>query len=359
MVIEPSVMLGQVDALAADLAARVAPTDALAREAAARRPWASVEQVFLVGDGDSHHAGRATELAFTAFAGLDCVPLPAQRFLDYRVGWLTPQRAARTLVVGASASGGTERVAQCLTAAAERGALTLAVTGAADRPVARAAAQTLLVEPARAERCPGILTYQATLVGLLVTAIRLAGARGALDPAETDALLGELTAAADAVAATNEGLAGPCREAADRLTGAVVAGVLGSGPSEGTALFAAAKFVEGAGLAAYGQDLEEWSHVERFARPVDMPLFVIAPPGRSQARARDLVHRAAEAGRDVTVVARPSDAAELPPGVRLLPVRGTVREEFSPLVHHLFAARAASHLATSMGRLPFLGDLAR
>ena len=56
----------------------------------------------------------------------------------------------------------------------------------------------------------------------------------------------------------------------------------GSGPSYGTALFAAAKMTETAGVFAAGQDLEEWCHVERLAYPDAMPVFVIAPPGRSR-----------------------------------------------------------------------------
>jgi len=61
--------------------------------------------------------------------------------------------------------------------------------------------------------------------------------------------------------------------------------MVGSGPSYGTALFSAAKMIEAAGIFVLGQDVEEWWHVERFAYPIAMPVFVIAPPGRSYWRA--------------------------------------------------------------------------
>ncbi|GGP14402.1 hypothetical protein LDL08_35090 [Nonomuraea glycinis] len=57
--------------------------------------------------------------------------------------------------------------------------------------------------------------------------------------------------------------------------------VLGSGPGHGTAAFTAAKLVEAAGLAATSQDLEEWEHGDAHARLADLPIVVIAPPGRT------------------------------------------------------------------------------
>jgi glucosamine--fructose-6-phosphate aminotransferase (isomerizing) len=363
MVIHPSVMLDQSDALADDLVDRVGRVWRDLQEPATHPRWAGVDRVYLVGDGDSHHASRSTEMAFVTQSGVACAPLSAQRFLDYRIAWLSPETARRTLVIGCSASGTTERVVQCLAAARQRGALTLAVTGTADSPLVRAAELALLVPQARKVRSPGILTYQATLVALLVSALRLGVARGLLSNAEVRGRLDELRALADVVAATNQAVAEDCRLLAARINRAPAIGVLGSGPSHGTALYAAAKLVEGAGVLAFGQDLEEWWHVERFARPLDIPIFVLAPPGRSQHRALELARRARSMGRNIVLVA---DGGHPAPGIPdgatgpiELPVHGQVREEFSALVYHVFASRTAAHLAESLGRLPFLGDLAR
>ncbi len=40
----------------------------------------------------------------------------------------------------------------------------------------------------------------------------------------------------------------------------------------------------------------------------------------------------------------------------VLPVHGEVREEFSPLLYHLFASYVAAHIAARLGRCPFQGD---
>jgi glucosamine--fructose-6-phosphate aminotransferase (isomerizing) len=356
--IDPAVMLAQVDCLADELPVRAAAADAALRHPADGPRWSAVGRVLLVGAGDSCHAALACEPAFTAFAGVVCTALPVQRFLDTQAPWLGRADTVRTLVIGSSASGTTERVAQCLAAARAQGALTLAITGDAESPVARAAEWTLPVEPLRRERSPGILSYQATRVALLSTAVRLGEARGALGPGAGDRLRAELRASATVVARTNQGIAEDCRLLAERLADPQVIAVLGSGPNEGTARYGAAKLVEGAGVFAYGQDLEEWWHVERFARPLDGPLFVLAPAGRSQDRALRLARDAAGIGRRVTLLTDDPQASARADGCTVLAAAAPVREEFSPLVHHLFAARISAHLAQRLGRRPFLGDLA-
>jgi glucosamine--fructose-6-phosphate aminotransferase (isomerizing) len=40
----------------------------------------------------------------------------------------------------------------------------------------------------------------------------------------------------------------------------------------------------------------------------------------------------------------------------MLPVRGSVREEFSPLLYHVFAGYTACYLAGELGRMPFQAD---
>ena len=132
-----------------------------------------------------------------------------------------------------------------------------------------------------------------------------------------------------------------------------VLAMTGSGPSYGTALFAAAKMTEAAGVPAAGQDLEEWCHVEQYAYPDAMPVFVIAPPGRSHWRAAGLAVLAREQGRQVIAVTHQEDNGIAAHASAVLPVQGQPREEFSPLLYHLFAGYVGSYLAERLNRLPF------
>jgi glucosamine--fructose-6-phosphate aminotransferase (isomerizing) len=286
--LKPEVMVRQVEGLAGDLRALTRPFDQQIRTVLTPSEWRAVNKVYLTGSGDSYHASCAAEMAFEAIAEVACAPLSAQRFLDYGAAWMRPAAPQQTLVVATSASGGTTRVVQALARAKEHGALTLALTGTPYSAVTEVAERTLVVAVPHQQRSPGIRTYQASLLGLLLVAIQVGEMRNTYPQAEANGLRQELPALADVVEATTEAIKGRCRAVADLIAATPTMVMVGSGPSYGTALFSAAKVVEAAGILALGQDLEEWGHVERFAYPVAMPVFVIAPPGRSHWRAGDL-----------------------------------------------------------------------
>jgi glutamine---fructose-6-phosphate transaminase (isomerizing) len=348
--ISPDAMAGQVEGLAADLIAETAPAAERIRDVLSDRECASATAVYLTGDGDSYHAACAAELSFESLASVSCEPRSALRFTQYTVPWLAVSPAARPLVIAISAAGKTPQVVRAIEAARGRGALTLAITGVADGPVAMAADRSLVVSLAAPRRSPGIRTYQASLLGLLLTAIRLGAARG---QAHDVAAQQELATLPALVAATAEAAKDPCRALASLVADSPVLVMTGSGPSYGTALFSAAKMTEGAGVFATGQDLEEWCHVESLAGPADMPVFVIAPPGRSHAKAAEVSAIARRQGRRVIAITDAADT-EVSRGAYVhLPVAGPVREEFSPLLYHVFAGYLASYLAERLRRLPF------
>jgi glucosamine--fructose-6-phosphate aminotransferase (isomerizing) len=353
--IRPEVMIRQVESLAGDLREQTGPVSEQVSDLLTPQEWASAGAVYLTGDGDSYHAACAAEMAFESLAGVACEPLSALRFLEYAVPWLPAARGG-PLVIAISASGGTQRVVQAIEAARQHGALTVAVTGAPGGAVTQAADRSLVIELPRPERSPGIRTYQASLLGLLLAAIRLGEARGQYPEPQARALRQELAGLPDMSDATASGIKDRCREVAGMAAGSPVMIMAGSGPSFGTALFSAAKMTEAAGVFAAGQDLEEWCHVESLAYPDAMPVFVIAPPGRSHWRAADVAALARRQGRQVIAVTRDDDTEVTASASVHLPVQGRVREEFSPLLYHVFAGYVASYLAQRLQRLPFQAD---
>jgi glucosamine--fructose-6-phosphate aminotransferase (isomerizing) len=354
--LKPEVMIKQVEGLAGDLRALTHPFAQQIRTVLTPSEWMAVNKVYLTGDGDSYHASCAAEMAFEAIADVACAPMSAQRFLDYGAAWMHPTAPHQTLVVATSASGGTKRVVQAIERAKAHGALTIALTGTPNSAVTQVADRTIVVELPQKERSPGIRTYQASLMGMLLVAIQLGEMRNTYPQEEANVLRQELAALADVVDATNDVIKGRCREVADLIADTPTMVMAGSGPSYGTALFSAAKMVEAAGIFAIGQDLEEWWHVERFAYPVDMPVFVIAPPGRSYWRAGDLAATARALGRRVIAVTHKDDTEVTRHAHFVLSVQGEVREEFSPLLYHLFASYVASYLAERLGRSLFQSD---
>ncbi|MGY3336172.1 glucosamine--fructose-6-phosphate aminotransferase (isomerizing) [Streptomyces filamentosus] len=307
----------------------------------------TARSVCLVGDGDSLHAGTAAEAAFEHLAELPCEVQPAQRFLGYHVHTAAPG----TLVVAVSASGRTERVLQGVAAARARGLRTLGISGSDTSPLAGAADAHIAVGLPDPEPSPGVRTHQASLAALLVLALRAAETTRGADAAA--GYRAELAGLAEDVAATEAAVRERAAAWGRAVAGAPVIAVLGTGPAEGTAGYAAAKVVEGAGVHAYGRDLEEWWHVERFAAPLDTPLVVLAPPGPARPRALELAGRALGLGRRVALVTPAGDTGDLDDRIEVLPVHGTAREEFAPLLHQVFAAHLAFGIARELGRSPF------
>ncbi|MDO0928871.1 SIS domain-containing protein [Streptomyces sp. TG1A-8] len=348
-VIAPEVMLRQAHRLADDLRTRTDDFDEQVRALPDAVRLAATESVVIVGDGDSDHAARAVEMAFRSLAGVDCRPVSALPHTHYGVPSAVP---GRVLTLAVSASGRTPLVVRAAEQARADGGTAVALTGDAASPLARSADATVQLELPDREPSPGVRTYQASLLGALLLAIRLGQARGRLGRGDADALRDELPGLAGAVEATVDEMTGRTRQLADRIADAPVLTVLGSGPSHGTALYGAAKVIETSAVFATGQDLEEWCHVERFARPTDLPTFVVAPPGRSARHARHVAQRATALGRRLVAVAPADDLPDFAAWAHL-PVHGQVREEFSPLLYHLFAAPLACHLAQRLDRTPF------
>ncbi len=354
--LEPTILIDQVNDLPNMTREQLRPIDRMVRNLLSPLEFLSVRRVYLTGDGDSYQAVRAAEMAFENIAHIPCEPLSAQRFLNYGAEWIESWAPNDNLVVGISAGGRTQRVVEALEQAKACGALTVAITGNGEGPVSRAADRTIEVSLPDMGRSPGIRTYNASLMSLLLLAIRLGEMKDRYHQVEANKMRQEIGQLAEVMEATIQANHAPAIKAAQDFLGAPYTVFLGSGPSYGTALFSAAKIIESANEFAVGQDLEEWAHVENLAYPDETPTFVIAPAGRSHWRAIGIVEKAKGKGRRVAAVV-PEDDGEISGMVDyLFPVVGNVREEFSPLVYHIAADLFAAYLTGGLGRKIFQPD---
>lgn len=335
--------------LPADLAALLDPTTAQLDQIHAGQPVP--QRVIFTGSGDSYFAARAAEHTFSVLSRIPCTVLSTQRLLDY--GFDThPVPGPGTLVVGVSASGSHAGVAAALDRAAGLGCRTLALTGTAGSLITQSADQALVVELPDRERSPGIRTYQASLLGILLLGAALAAARAA-DRAPLTGALDQLRRVPELVEETLHRLAAPCRQLTRELLKTPVVQLVGTGPGLATARYAAAKIIETAGMPAFGQDLEEWWHVERFATEMSEPLVVLAGPGRSHERAVRLCAQATARGHWVAALADPADEQVREVAQLILPLAPGCPDIWAPLVEHVFAGPLAVELADLLGRLPF------
>jgi glucosamine--fructose-6-phosphate aminotransferase (isomerizing) len=351
----PLVMIDQAKDLGNVLREQTKPIDRLIRNALTPLEFRSLHRVYTTGDGDSYHAAMAGEMAFEQIARIACEPMSAMRFLEYGAEYLPSSFPNDTLVVGISATGGTKRVAQALERAhqASKKVITMAISGNVAGIVGQSAGRKISVQLPDMGRSPGVRTYNASLMALILLAIRIGEINDRYHQSEANAMRKELIALADVAEATCAAMLAPAQEAAKALKDASYLLFVGSGPSYGTALFSAAKVVEASGLMAMGQDLEEWAHVERFTYPDDTPLFIIAPPGKGYWRAVELAKSAKELGRRLIAVVNREEEVISGLADFVLPVTGDVREEFSPLIYHIAADLFASYLAEELARNPF------
>ncbi len=202
---------------------------------------------------------------------------------------------------------------------------------------------------------PGVRSYTATLLMLYLIALRMGEARGSITTSQATDLRHDLRTFVDVMEATIQGI--------DPLTGDLAEQVkeesnfvfVGGSPNYGTALFSAAKVMEAAGRHAVDQDTEEWSHLQYFVREAGTPTFLVSPAGHGYSRAAELVGVMKRLGRTVIAIVPEGDQEIAPQADVVLPVKGEVREEFSPLAYCTAAELFAAHLTAVLKEQYFRG----
>ena len=303
------------------------------------------QAIYTAGCGDSFYAGLACEMAFARFCRLPVKALSAMQFARYEADRLLQH----AVLFGISNSGQVSRSIEAVGLARAAGIDTIAVTGNGTSGIAREAATAVAVAIPPMGRSPGIRSYTVQLLSLLLCALRLGELRQTLSPAAANTWRQQLRGVAACMEATLQATDGLVRQVAERLGEAEDWVFLGSGPSYATSLFIAAKLVESCGANAWGQDIEEWAHIQFFNRQEHTPTCVIVPPGRSVDRALELLPYVKGIGRHTLVIASQEQAFLPTQADVVLPVPQPVPEEFSPLVYCLAGELLAYYLAEVRG----------
>ena len=315
----------------------------------------SLDQVFITGCGDSHHAAVNAELAFGQLAGLPCRAAAAMHFGRYLAPAL-PLNDWHNLVLGVSVSGQVSRTVEAVDLAQQAGATTVAITGSRQSPLAAASSLVLrtAVPPLPDELAglivPGARSYIASQLALYLLAIHLGQARDHLIKKQANNLRRELAATAQQMEATIAACDPVARQAALAWQDAQTFVFCGSGPNYGTAMFSAAKLLEASGDTAVAQDTEEWAHLEYFAREPQTPTFLLSAADRDADRTLEVAAAARTIGRRLALIA-PADSALAQTADKdlLFPLAGPLRECFSPLVACLPGLLFAAYRAQVIG----------
>jgi glucosamine--fructose-6-phosphate aminotransferase (isomerizing) len=313
----------QPAAVAATLAAVAAPAAALAADVRER----GLDRVVLVARGTSDHVAIYARYLLEARCALSASLAAPSLYTTYR----PPVDLSRALVLGVSQSGQTPEIVSALEFAAERGALTAALTNEAGSPLAAAVAHAL-VTTAGEERS---VAATKTFTTALAVVAELARALGASDlRAPLAALPGALEEAAALPDALVDG-------AARSLVEAEAAVCIARGYAYATALEAALKLKEVTGLWAEGYSAADLRHGPR-AAALGIPAIVFHAGGPLAADVDGLERELAVAGSPVVSIG---------PG-RALPAAAGLCEELAPIALIVPAQLVAERLAVLRGRDP-------
>lgn len=336
------------DALSAEVDRTVAAALEVAGIAGAKR-------LFLAGSGDSYFAVLSAAPALARWTGLPVQAMTAMELARYQI----PVLGEGDVVVSVSNSGSSSRARECVALAKSRGLATLGITGTLEGPLAKNADAVIHRPvgdiagiPERYGRCYlNFAEYVAVLQALYVFGIELGLKRGTLAPATVATLRGKLEAAVAVLPATATAIDTTARRVAAEITGTETVFAIGAGPSRGTAAYSAAKFHEQMPINGVHQDLEEWAHLEYFLtyfswRERSVAL-VIAPPGNSADRAREIVEGMAGAGGRALLVAPASAAVE--GAFAHFEMPEAVDDFLSPMVYHLPAQLLVLYMAHLAG----------
>ncbi|QQO11160.1 SIS domain-containing protein [Breznakiella homolactica] len=316
-----------------------------------------VHVVYAIGDGDSYYAAQSAEYGFKHISGTIYFPVPALEFLHYILPVLGERNPETLLVIGISASGGSPIVVEAIQECRSRypKIKTLAICGKKESLLESSAEYSEAVQLEELGRTPGIRTYAASLTGLFSAACSIGEAKGRSGSLSRKSIAAFIAENAEGAEKTIENTIRMGPALADIAGGSFI-GCVGSGPDQGTALFSSAKIVEGSGVTAAGQDLEEWNHVESFAYPLDSALIIFANPGPAFKRAATLISAAKALGHRIIAVV-PGEIHDFDASAdAVVPVFGIFNELLAPLTQYIPGTVLAYYLAKKHGRAMFMSD---
>jgi glucosamine--fructose-6-phosphate aminotransferase (isomerizing) len=224
---------------------------------------AHIEHVLLAARGTSSHAGVYAQYVWGMHNGLNVSLAAPSMFTAYQ----RPPRLRNTLVVGISQSGRSPDIVAPLLEGRRQGALTLAISNAANSPLAQAADVSLDVLAGEERAVAATKSYTAQLMTIALLSAALA--------ADEQRFI-ELAAVPDAVA-TVLAREDEIRALAEHYRTIERCIVLARGYNFATALEWALKLKELAYVAADPYSSAEFQHGPIALADATLPIFAIAP----------------------------------------------------------------------------------
>ncbi len=315
-----------------------------------------IDRVYITGCGDSYFAGIACREAFLRLTGLRCEVWQALEFSRY----VCPREVdERALVLSVSTSGRVARTREAALRAREKGAVSLAVTGGPNTPLAETAAAAFTVNiPSSVGLAPGTRSYAASQLALLCLALALGEERGVICAKERDAILADIGRIGDAIQSTVDANAETIARYADwyldetRSNCVRMYHLLGSGPNAATAQFGSMKLLESCSFPSIATGVEEWAHAQYFLTDLNTHVILLAPQGACRDRAGEILRAVSVADGTSIVICEEEDAELRAAADICFPICGIrdIPEWLSHLIYAVPLELLALTLSEKLGR---------
>ena len=304
----PELLAGQYQALEAATRA-VLPTPAIF----------ALREVILTGCGDSQIAGQLVREAWTRLTGIPCRALTAMQAARFEPELPRARYPHTPLVVAVSSSGDVARTVEAAQQWRQRGALTVALTANPDSRLARAAERCLQITLPPFAAAPGVRSFFLSAAALYLLAVRIGEVRGRFPQAQADHLRTRIPHAADLLARMLPAVEPQLAALARQWRGHRRYELLAGGPARGAAAYGRAKLLEATGVPAIDVDIEEWVHLDYFARDPEAcaTLVLCPPPARDGGRVRELEPLLQRLGRPYRILTDPALADQFREAIAL------------------------------------------
>ena len=301
------------------------------------------ERVYLVACGTAYHAGLVAEYQWEELLGVPVHSLIASEF-RYRAVPVGP----RTLVVAVSQSGETVDTLMAVRRAKEGGARVIGVLNTVGSAIEREADGVAYTRAGIEIGVAATKTFTAQLALLSLLGLRLAAARGRLDPEKEQSLIDSLTALPSRIAAALS-LEPAVAELAERFYTARDFLFLGRGPLYPIALEGALKLKEISYIHAEGYPAGEMKHGPIALIDERMPVVVLVTGSFAYEKVLSNIEEVkARNGIVIALTDRPDDPVLTGIADHVLPIPASGRLEL-PAVYTVPLQLLAYHIAVRRG----------
>ena len=301
------------------------------------------DRVYLVACGTAYHAGLVAEYQWEELLGVPVHSLIASEF-RYRAVPVGP----RTLVVAVSQSGETVDTLMAVRRAKEGGARVIGVLNTVGSAIEREADGVAYTRAGIEIGVAATKTFTAQLALLSLLGLRLAAARGRLDPEKEQSLIDSLTALPSRIAAALS-LEPAVAELAERFYTARDFLFLGRGPLYPIALEGALKLKEISYIHAEGYPAGEMKHGPIALIDERMPVVVLVTGSFAYEKVLSNIEEVkARNGIVIALTDRPDDPVLTGIADHVLPIPASGRLEL-PAVYTVPLQLLAYHIAVRRG----------